>query len=82
MMGAGRGKNSAPFLSDDSNHLRDATESLESVSIQPFLVTSEGCDNRDAKIHVYRKRQKSDSSWEFLRIENKQIKTVPSYSYG
>ena len=29
-----------------------------------------------------RKRQTSDSSWEFLRIENKQIKTVPNDSYG
>ena len=38
--------------------------------------------NREIKIHVYRKRQMSDSSWEFLRIENKLIKTVPSDSYG
>ena len=37
---------------------------------------------REIKIHVYRKRQTSDSSWEFLRIENKQIKTVPNDSYG
>ena len=29
----------------------------------------------------YRKRQTSDSSWEFLRIENKQIKTAQD-SYG
>ena len=33
-------------------------------------------------IHVYRKRQTSDSSWEFLTIENKQIKPVPNDSYG
>ena len=39
-------------------------------------------DNREIKIHVYRKRQTSDLSWEFLRIENKQIKTVPNDSYG
>ena len=39
-------------------------------------------DIREIKIHVYRKRQTSDSSWEFLRIENKQIKTVPNDSYG
>ena len=38
--------------------------------------------NREIKIHVYRKRQNSDSSWEFLRIENKQIKTVQHDSYG
>ena len=31
---------------------------------------------REIKIHVHAKRQTSDSSWEFLRIENKQIKTV------
>ena len=37
---------------------------------------------REIKIHVYAKRQTSDSSWEFLRIENKQIKTVPNDSYG
>ena len=37
--------------------------------------------NREIKIHVYAKRQTSDSSWEFLRIENKQIKTVQKYSY-
>ena len=37
---------------------------------------------REIKIHGYRKRQTSDSSWEFLRIENKQIKTVPNDSYG
>ena len=34
------------------------------------------------RIHVYRKRQTSDSSGEFPRIENKQIKTVPNDSYG
>ena len=38
--------------------------------------------NREIKIHIYRKRQTSDSSWEFLRIENSQIKTVPNDSYG
>ena len=38
--------------------------------------------NREIKIHVYRKRQTSDSSWEFLTIENKQIKTVPNDSCG
>ena len=34
------------------------------------------------KIHVYGKRQTSDLSWEFLKIENKQIKTVQNNSYG
>jgi len=37
--------------------------------------------NREIKIHVYRKRLTLDSSWEFLRTENKQIKTVPNNSY-
>ena len=36
----------------------------------------------DFKSHVYDKRQTSDSSWEFVRIENKQIKTVQNNSYG
>ena len=39
-------------------------------------------DYRERKIHVYRKRQTSDSSWEFLKLENKQIKTTPNDSYG
>ena len=30
----------------------------------------------EIKIHVYAKRQTSDSGWEFLRIEDKQIKPV------
>ena len=38
--------------------------------------------NRQIKIHVYRKLQTSDSSWELLRIENKQIKTARNDSYG
>ena len=38
--------------------------------------------NREIKIHVYRKQQTSDSSWEFFRIENKQIETVTNDSYG
>ena len=37
---------------------------------------------RESKIHVYRKRQTTDSKWEFFRIENKQVKTVPNDSYG
>ena len=32
---------------------------------------------REIKIHVYRKRQTSDSRWELLRIENKQIQNSP-----
>ena len=36
---------------------------------------------REIKIHVYAKRRTWDSSWEFLRIENKQIKTDQNNSY-
>ena len=36
---------------------------------------------RQIKIHVYRKRQTADLSWEFLRIENKQTKTALNDSY-
>ena len=42
---------------------------------------SSECITREIKIHVYTKRQTSDSSWEFLKIENKQIKTVQNNSY-
>ena len=31
---------------------------------------------RENESHVYGKRQTSDSSWEFLKIENEQMKTV------
>ena len=39
-------------------------------------------DIREIKIHVYGKRQTSDSSKEFLRMKNKQIKTAQHNSYG
>ena len=38
--------------------------------------------NREIKGHVYGKRQTSDSSWEILKIEIKQIKTIQNNSYG
>ena len=38
-------------------------------------------DHREIKIHVYAKRQTSDSNWDFLIIENKQIKTVQNNSF-
>ena len=37
---------------------------------------------REFKIHVYGKRQTSDSGWEFLVMKKKQIKTVQNNSYG
>ena len=39
-------------------------------------------NNREIKIHVYGIRQTADVSWKFLRIENKQIKTVQNDSCG
>ena len=36
---------------------------------------------KEIKILIYAKQQTSDSSWDFLRIENKQIKTVQNNSY-
>ena len=39
-------------------------------------------DNREIKIHVYGILQTANVSWEFLRIENKQVKTVHNYSCG
>ena len=33
-------------------------------------------ENREFKLHVYGKRQKSDSSSELFKIENEQIKTA------
>ena len=36
----------------------------------------------DFKLHVYDKRQTSDSSWEVLKIENEQIKAAQNSSYG
>ena len=39
-------------------------------------------DNREIKFHVYGIRQTANVSWEFLRIENKQIKTAQKDSFG
>ena len=36
----------------------------------------------EIKSHVYDKRQTSEWSWEFLTIENKQMKTIQNSSYG
>ena len=45
----------------------------------PLCVVGE---NREIKIHVYDIRQTANVSWEFLRIENKQLKTVQNDSFG
>ena len=39
-------------------------------------------NTREFKLHVYGQRQTSDSSWEFLKIENEQTKTAQNNSYG
>ena len=44
-------------------------------------VTSYSVGRFKIKINVYAKRQTSDSSWEFLRIENKEMKTIQNNSY-
>ena len=36
----------------------------------------------EVKLQVYGKLQTLDSSWEFLKIENEQIKTAQNNSYG
>ena len=47
-------------------------------------LTSGGAEivTREIKIHVYGARQTANVSWEFLKIENKQIKTVQNDSFG
>ena len=37
---------------------------------------------REFKLYLYGKRQTSDSSEEFLKIENERIKTAQNNSYG
>ena len=37
---------------------------------------------REIKIHVYGIRQTANVSWELLKIENKQVKTVQNDSFG
>ena len=49
------------------------------------MFNREGVENliiREFKPHVHGKRQKSDSSWEFLKIENERLKTAQNNSYG
>ena len=77
-------KNERPH---SSNSIENATSSsgtspLASYKEVPPTPRGYRTDYREIKIHVYRKRQTSDSSWEFLKTENKQIKTVPNDSYG
>ena len=45
-----------------------------------WLRTSTLSLNGEFKLHVYGKRQTSDSNWEFLKIENEQIKAAQNNS--
>ena len=66
-----------------SNVIVDVTIPRRSfVFGQSRAKVSAGFTNREIQIHVYGIRQTANVSWEFLRIENKQIKTVQSDSYG
>ena len=47
----------------------------------PPLTRRKRAKIREFKLHIYGKRQTSDSSREFLKIENEQIKTVQNNSY-
>ena len=47
-----------------------------------FSKLSPGNFNREIKIHAYGTRQTANISWEFLKIENKQIKTIQNDSFG
>ena len=37
---------------------------------------------REFKVYVYGKGQTSDSKWEFVNVENEQLKKVQNNSYG
>ena len=39
-------------------------------------------DNSEIKLHVHGILQTAESSWEFLKVENKQIKPTQNNSYG
>ena len=52
------------------------------VKLVPISCVFMNRDKREFEHHVYGKRQTSDSSWEFLKIENEQIKTAQNNSYG
>ena len=45
-----------------------------------FICTGE--NKKEFKLHLYGKRQTSDSSLEFLKIENEQIKAAQNNSHG
>ena len=44
--------------------------------LESFISGGAYDQNREFQFHVYGKRHTSDSSWEFLEIENEQIKTA------
>ena len=48
----------------------------------PSVFICTGQNKKEFKLHLQGKRQTSDSSLEFLKIENAQIKTAQNNSYG
>ena len=65
-----------PYASPNRTSRSDPTPGPSKI----FLALSS--HNREIKIHVYGTRQTANVSWEFLKIENKQIKTVQNDSFG
>ena len=62
-----------------SSHLNYAGSHLNSPGSNSFRASSY---IRGLKLHVYGKPKTSDSSSEFLKIENEHIKTAQNNSYG
>ena len=62
-------------------HLQFPRDSLSTELLDSHQSRRSGKERREIKIHVYSKRQTANVSWEFLRMENKQIKTVQNDAY-
>ena len=62
-------------------HLQFPHGSLSTELLDSHQSARSGKERREIKIHVYSKRQTANVSWEFLRMENKQIKTVQNDAY-
>ena len=53
---------SCPWISEDDYRM--------------YINITQSYSIREFKLHVYGKRQTSNSSWEFLKIENEKMKTA------
>ena len=58
------------------------TGSLASNNVPQINSSPSVLNSKEIEIHVYGIRQTANVSWEFLRIKNKQIKTVQNDFYG